>query len=82
MMDEQSGSLVPFLLDCWGRIVKQGVMHQVALPIIHQTGPLAGPERTALLRDIKTHRHLSVDLSANVPVLVSDDELGINLKTA
>lgn len=43
---------------------------------------LGRPEKAALLQDIKMHRHLSVDLSANVPELVSDDELGINLKTA
>lgn len=54
----------------------------MALQIIHPTSPLAGPEKATLLHDIKMHRHLSVDLSANVPVLVSDDELRINLKTA
>lgn len=54
----------------------------MALLIIHQTIPLAGPEQAAILHDIKIHRHLSVDLSANVPVLVSDAELTINLKTA
>lgn len=54
----------------------------MALQLIHQTSPLAGPEKATLLRGIKMHRHLSVDLSANVPVLVSDAELGINLKTA
>lgn len=54
----------------------------MALQIIYQISPLADPEKATLLCDIKMHRHLSLDLSANVPVLVSDDELGINLKTA
>lgn len=54
----------------------------MALLIIHQTIPLAGPKQAAISHDIKTHGHLSLDLSANVPVSVSDAELRINLKTA
>lgn len=56
--------------------------YQVALLIIHQTIPLADPEQPAILHDIKIHGHLSVDLSADVPVSRSDAELRINLKTA
>lgn len=54
----------------------------MALLIIHQTAAVTGPKQAAVLPDIKMHGHLSVDLSANVPVLVSDAELRINLKTA
>jgi len=54
----------------------------VVLLIIHQTIPLEDPEQAAILHDIKMHGHLSVDLSANVPVSMSDAELRINLKTA
>lgn len=81
-MDEQPGRLVPFLSDPQERVVKQGVMAPSRSTDHTSVVPLAGPEQAAILDDIKMHGHLSVDLSANMPVLVSDAELRINLKTA